>query len=112
MATKRGHLMVGALAAWVALIVLGAVLAWRQYDEAKTQAEHDLRSRAIVAGTIFDTYFAGRIGTLQAMAVAPSVRSADIPKMRAYFLRAQRAGGNAFTGGVGWLDRQGYARAS
>jgi len=103
---------VGALAAWLGVLALAVVLAWRQYDDAKSQAEHDLRNRAIVAGTVFETYFAGRIGTLQAMAAAPSVRSRDVSKMRAYFARAQPPGGDAFTGGIGWLDRQGYPRAS
>jgi serine phosphatase RsbU (regulator of sigma subunit)/anti-sigma regulatory factor (Ser/Thr protein kinase) len=112
LASTRERLVVGALAAWMALVVLATLLAWRQYDDAKRQAEHDQRNRAILAGTVFDTYFAGQIGTLQAMAAAPSVRSGEIAKMQAYFALVRPDAGRTFTAGIGWLDRQGYARAS
>jgi len=112
LAATRERLVVGALAVWMTLIVLAGLLAWRQYGDAKAQAEHDLRNRAIVAGTVFDTYFAGQIGTLQAMSAAPSVRSGAVDRMRAYFARVQRSSGGTFTAGIGWLDRQGYVRAS
>jgi anti-sigma regulatory factor (Ser/Thr protein kinase) len=112
LSSRRGHLAVGALLVWVTLVALAVVLAWRQYDDAKDQVAHDLRNRAVVAGTVFDTYFAGQTGVLQAIAAAPSVRAGDVEKMRPYFRRIQARGAGGFTAGVGWLDRAGYPRAS
>jgi serine phosphatase RsbU (regulator of sigma subunit)/anti-sigma regulatory factor (Ser/Thr protein kinase) len=112
LASARERLVFGALAVWMLLVAIAGVIAWRQYVDAKHGAEHDLRNRAILAETVFDTYFAGQIATLRAIAAAPSVRARDIEKMGGYFARVQPPGSSTFTGGLGWLDRDGYIRAS
>jgi len=46
----------------VVLLVLTALtFVWRQYDDRKGKAEEELRARAVLAATVFDTYFAGQL---------------------------------------------------
>ena len=61
---------------------------------------------AILAGTVFDTYFAGQIATLSAMAAAPAVVAADEPAMRPTSSASSHRR-KAFTGGIGWVDKTG-----
>jgi serine phosphatase RsbU (regulator of sigma subunit)/anti-sigma regulatory factor (Ser/Thr protein kinase) len=112
LAGMRGRLLGGSLVIVIALTGLALTLAWQQYTDGKQQALNELRSRAILAGSVFDTYFAGQIATLNAIAASPAVTSRDIPTMERYLARAQPAGGTTFTGGIGWLDLEGVSRAS
>ena len=77
-----------AVAAIVLLVVLGAVLAWRQYDDSKQKALNDMHARVVLAATVFDTYFAGQLGTLSAIADSPSVVRTDTDQMATYFAAA------------------------
>jgi anti-sigma regulatory factor (Ser/Thr protein kinase) len=99
----------------LALLVAAAVavaFSWRQYRDAKERAANDMRARAILAGVVFDTYFAGQLAVLNSMAQSPVVMNRDIAGMDKYFARVQPAGGKLFTGGVGWLDLSGVPRAT
>ena len=87
--TLRRRLVLLSLGALALLVALAATFAWRQYDAARGRALNEVRARVILAGSVFDTYFAGQISTLQAVAESPSVVSADEPAMRAYFERLQ-----------------------
>jgi len=101
----------------LATIVVAAALVswfvWRQYENARHDAERQLRSRAVLAATVFDTYFTGQLNALAAIASSPSVTSGDVPAMTRYFA-AFRAGrkGNPFPAGVGWIDLSGHQRAT
>jgi len=111
--TFRRRLAGSAIAATVVLVGLGSFFAWRQYDDAKDKALADMRARVVLASTVFDTYFAGQLATLTSIAGAPSVVSMDRPKMASYFERLQKQGAQPlFTGGIGWIDREGNARVS
>ena len=102
-----------ALTAIVMLVLLGSFLALRQYEDGKDKALNDLRARAVLASTVFDTYFAGQLSTLSSIADSPSVVRADTAEMATYF--AQLQGGakrELFTGGLGWIDRNGISRVS
>lgn len=111
--TFRRRFAASALAATVILVALASFFAWRQYDDAKNTALDDMRARVVLASTVFDTYFAGQIATLSSIAGAPAVVNLDRPKMAAYFRRVQKQGTQpTFTGGLGWIDREGTARVS
>ena len=69
------------MAAIVLLVGLGAVLAWRQYDDSKQKALNDMHARVVLAATVFDTYFAGQLGTLSSIADSPSVVRTDTDQM-------------------------------
>ena len=110
--TLRRRLVVLSLVALALLAALAITFAWRQYDAAQNRALNEVRARVILAATVFDTYFAGQISTLEGIAKSPSVVSADEPAMRAYFARLQSQGAPLFTGGIGWIDRRGISRVS
>ena len=110
--TLRRRLVLLSLVALALLVALAATFAWRQYDAARARALNEVRARVILAGSVFDTYFAGQISTLQAVAESPSVVSADEPAMRAYFERLQSQPKPLFSGGIGWIDRTGISRVS
>ena len=111
-ATTRRRLVVGALAAVLTLAGLAAWLAWSQYGDAKHVAVKEQRARAVVVASVFDTYFTGQISTLNAIAAAPLVVAGDQRGMAEYFRRVQPPDGGSFTGGLGWIDSHGVARAS
>ena len=111
----RRRLAASALAATVVLVVLGSFFAWRQYEDAKQKATDEMRARVVLAAAVFDTYFAGQIGTLTSIANSPAVVDMDTKRMAAYFARVQKHAPGAqpmFTGGLGWIDRNGNARVS
>ena len=109
----RRRFGVVAVAAIVLLVVLGAVLAWRQYDDSKQKALNDMHARVVLAATVFDTYFAGQLGTLSAIADSPSVVRTDTDQMATYFAALQSSSKQElFTGGLGWIDRSGTSRVS
>ena len=96
------------------LLLAGIALAvaWRQYDDSKRRALRDLRTRAVTVGAVIDTSFEGQIATLGAIAKAPPVVQGDVPSMNAYFSRLDPRRIGLFNGGVGWIDRRGFVRAS
>ena len=87
-------------------------LVWRQYEDAKRDATEELGSRAILAATVFDTYFAGQLASLSAIAAAPSVTSGDVESMTRYFASFRPGKGGPFNAGVGWIDLEGRQRAT
>lgn len=108
----RRRVAFGVLAAVLALVAVAVVLAWRQYDDARRNALRELRARAVLGATVFDTAITGQLNTLQAIALSPAVTSGDAAAMRAYFHRMRRAQGGVFTGGLGFIDLTGRTRAS
>jgi serine phosphatase RsbU (regulator of sigma subunit) len=101
-----------ALAGVLVLAAVAALLAWQQYQDARDSALRAVRARTVLAATVFDTYFAGQIAQLNAVADAPAVVAADQPAMTGYFKRVVKSNPQAFTGGLGWIDRQGVSRVS
>ena len=69
----RRRMIAGATVAVLLLAGISIALAWRQYEDARTRALQDLEARVVAVSAIVDTSFAGQIGTLNAMAKAPSV---------------------------------------
>ena len=110
--TSRRWLALLALCALLLFAVVGGALAWRQYRDEQRAALHEARTRAVIAAAVFDAYFAGQIGTLSSIAKAPPVLAGDEAGMLAYFKRVQPKNGKLFTGGLGWVDREGIARVS
>src|SRR4051794_12792345 len=108
----RRRLVLVALAAVMLVVAVSALLAWRQYEDQKTRSVAELHARVVLASTVFDTYFAGQLSILRSVAKAPAVVAGDEPAMRAYFKRLQSGKAKAFTGGIGWIDRQGVSRVS
>jgi hypothetical protein len=108
----RRPLYVAAAATLIVLIALALTSAWRRYDDAKEKAADDLRTRAVLAATVFDTYFAGQLQALSAIAASPAVTAADATAMRAYFAHFRPDSGTAFTAGIGWIDRAGRQQAA
>jgi len=110
--SSRRRLLAGAAVAVVLLAAIAVALAWRQYNDAKSQAIDDQRARVATAGAIVDTFFAGEFGTLDAIANAPSIVGGSVPVMTSYFRRADPPGSVLFTGGIAWIDRSGAIQAS
>ncbi len=108
----RGRVVVSALSGVLMVVAVAAFLAWQQYDDTRTTALNTMHVRANLAGTLLDTYFAGQIAALQAMAAGPAVMNLDEPAMLAYFKRVEPPNGPAFTGGIGWIDLTGASRVS
>ena len=108
----RGRLVFVAPVALALLVALALALAWRQYEDAKKEATADLRTRAVLAATVLDTYFAGQLQTLSAIASSPPVRAGDVDAMTRFFARFRPPSGTTFTAGVGWIDLQGRQRAT
>ena len=103
----RRHLAIGALLAVLVLVATAGTLAWGQYQDAQTAALGNERSRAVLAGSVIDTYFRGEIASLTSIASAPPVVSGDTAAMQRYFDRLQRPGDVAFSAGLGWVDVNG-----
>ena len=94
------------------VVGISTLLAWRQYDDEKQKALAELQSRAALASTVFNTYFAGQLALLSSVAAAPAVVDTDQPAMKAYFMRLENGKTKTFTGGIAWIDRQGFSRIS
>lgn len=109
---SRGWLATGAVLALAILTVLALGLVWRQYENAKRDATEELGARAVLAATVFDTYFNGQLATLSAIAVSPPVTSGDVESMTRYFARFRPGRGGTFDAGVGWIDLEGRQRAT
>jgi serine phosphatase RsbU (regulator of sigma subunit)/anti-sigma regulatory factor (Ser/Thr protein kinase) len=107
-----GPLVAGVLAALALLTGVALLLVWRQYESAKDEAAAALETRAILAATVFDTYFAGQLTALSAIASSPTVVSGDPEAMAAYFARFRPGRRSTFTAGVGWIDLNGRQRAT
>jgi serine phosphatase RsbU (regulator of sigma subunit)/anti-sigma regulatory factor (Ser/Thr protein kinase) len=104
--------MIGGVGVAVLLLAgVSVVLAWRQYDSAKSRALTDLRARVVAGGMVLDAYFAGDVSTLSTAAAAPDVVAGKTAPMTTYLARAFPKR-RVFTGGVGWVDRAGTLRAS
>ena len=97
----------GALVILTLVVGVSALLAWRQYDAEKKKDLVEMKARVVLASNVFDTYFAGRLGLLSSIAASPSVVSTDQVAMRTYFARLEGGKAKPFTGGLGWIDRQG-----
>ena len=108
----RPPLLLGSLLTLALVVTLGLVLVWRQYEDARSDAAKELESRAILAATVFDTYFAGQLQALTAIAASPTVVSRDVEAMNRYFAQFRPKSGATFTAGVGWIDRGGRQRAT
>ena len=103
----RRRLGAGALVVLTLVVGVSTLLAWRQYDAEKKKDLVEMKARVVLASTVFDTYFAGQLGLLSSIAASPSVVSADQVAMRTYFKRLESGKAKPFTGGLGWIDRQG-----
>jgi anti-sigma regulatory factor (Ser/Thr protein kinase) len=108
----RGRLIAGALIALTLMVALALAFVWRQYEAAKRDAVAELRARAILAATVFDTYFSGQLGALSAVAASPAVMDGDTRAMTVYFAGFRPGGNRSFTAGVGWIDLDGQQRAT
>jgi serine phosphatase RsbU (regulator of sigma subunit)/anti-sigma regulatory factor (Ser/Thr protein kinase) len=109
---QRRRLLIGGLAVTLALVAVAAVFSWRQYDDGKRHALNELDARAVLASTVFDTYFSGELAALRSIAAAPPVVEQRAAAMTAYFRRVHRTDKALFTGGLGWVDRSGELMAS
>jgi hypothetical protein len=110
-ATFRRRMVAGTAVAVLALAGISAYFAWRQYDQATGSALKDLQARAVSVGGIVDVLFGGDIELLETAASSTVVRSGDLPGMDGYFKRVQTSSGEAFSGGLAWVDRQGEVEA-
>ncbi len=109
---NRRLLAIGLLLAVLMLASVAGGLAWNQYQAAQRTALEIQRARAVVAGSVIDTYFRGEVAAMNAIATAPSVVTRDAPAMKQYFNRLQRGDSSAFGAGLGWVDRSGTVRVS
>ena len=109
---QRRRLLTAGVATTVALAALAGFFAWRQYGDGKQHALNELDARVVLASTVFDTYFSGELSTLRSIAASPPVVSGSASAMRSYFRRLRPAEEAAFTGGIGWIDRNGRVVAS
>jgi serine phosphatase RsbU (regulator of sigma subunit)/anti-sigma regulatory factor (Ser/Thr protein kinase) len=108
----RRRLGAGAIVVVTLVVGISTLLAWRQYDDEKKKSLVELQARVVLASNVFDTYFAGQLSLLSSVAAAPSVVESDRPAMRVYFARLEAGRAKTFTGGIGWIDRQGISRLS
>ena len=108
----RRRLGIGALVILTVVVGVSAMLAWRQYDAEKKQALVELKARVVLASSVFDTYFDGQLGLLNSIAASPPVVATDQMAMRIYFTRLESSSAKPFTGGLGWIDREGVSRVS
>ena len=109
----RRHLAMGALLAVLLLVAVAGTLAWGQYQDAQRTALGNARARAVLAGSVIDSYFGGELATLRSIAGSPPVVESDTASMRRYFTRLQPAqGGGLFGAGLAWIDRDGVARVA
>ena len=72
------------------------------------------RARAVLAGSVIDTYFRGELATLRSIASSPPVvQRSTQPAMQRYFERLQPARATSpFSAGLGWIDVNGFAVVS
>jgi anti-sigma regulatory factor (Ser/Thr protein kinase)/GAF domain-containing protein len=110
--SSRRRLIAAALVAVLLLAAVAIAVAWRQYDDSKRRAIRDLRARVGTVGAAIDTSFSGQIATLGAIAKAPPVVRGDVPAMNAYFNQLDPRRIGLFNGGIGWIDRRGFVRAT
>jgi serine phosphatase RsbU (regulator of sigma subunit)/anti-sigma regulatory factor (Ser/Thr protein kinase) len=108
----RHRLWAVACAAIVVLAGVAVALAWRQYQDAQDRALNDAHGRVVLAASLLDSYFGGRVATLNAVAAAPALVSLHRPAMEAYFRRVAFTGASPFNGGIGWTDLSGNTRVS
>jgi serine phosphatase RsbU (regulator of sigma subunit)/anti-sigma regulatory factor (Ser/Thr protein kinase) len=108
----RRRVLLGTLLAGILFVWVAGALAWRQYDDARTSAVNDARTRVILAAGIVDQYFGGELATLTAIAQAPPVRARDVAAMDAYFKRVNPPGPMPFAAGMAWIDAGGLVRVS
>ena len=108
----RKRVGAGALVVLTLVVGVSTVLAWRQYDHEKSKALVELQARVTLASTVFDTYFAGQLALLNSIAASPPVVQMDEPSMRIYFARLEDGKAKTFTGGIGWINREGVSRVS
>jgi anti-sigma regulatory factor (Ser/Thr protein kinase) len=111
-AVSRRWLVSGTVLAVLLLVAISVVLAWQQYDDAKSRAEDDLRARVVAVAAIVDSSFAGQVRTLDAIANSRVVLERQPAQMTAMFRRFNRPGAAPFTAGIGWIDRTGRACAT
>ncbi|HEY3614661.1 MAG TPA: SpoIIE family protein phosphatase [Gaiellales bacterium] len=104
----RRRLLLGALVAGILFVCVAGALAWRQYDDARTNEVNNARTRVLLTAGIFDEYFSGQVTTLESIAQSPSVRALDQGAMTEYLRRVAAP----FAGGLGWADTRGVLRVS
>jgi serine phosphatase RsbU (regulator of sigma subunit)/anti-sigma regulatory factor (Ser/Thr protein kinase) len=102
----RRHLAVGALLGVLALVLVAGGLAWSEFQDAERTALANERARAVLAGSVVDTYFRGELATLRSIASSPSVVNLDLPAMQQYAERLQRVEPSSGTG-MAWIDAKG-----
>src|SRR5262249_20109886 len=107
----RRKLAAGLAFGVVVVAVVATVVALKLYDDAQARAVDDLRARTGAIGAVLDQAFAGDVKTLQAVSAAPAVVNGKDKQVDAYLARVF-AKGSSFTGGVGWIGRDGHVRAS
>jgi serine phosphatase RsbU (regulator of sigma subunit)/anti-sigma regulatory factor (Ser/Thr protein kinase) len=96
----------------VGLAALSAVLAWSQYQDARTHAIREQRTRAVLGASLLNSYITGEVTTLQGIAASPDVTSGDEAAMAPHFARFAPPNFQSFTGGIGWIDLHGIRRVS
>jgi anti-sigma regulatory factor (Ser/Thr protein kinase) len=107
----RRRLAVGLALGVVLVAAVATVVAWKLYDDAKARALTDLRARTFAVGAVLDQSFAGDVKALQVVAAAPAVVNGHDRAVSVFLARAFPKT-SAFTGGVGWVGRDGRLRAS
>jgi PAS domain S-box-containing protein len=91
------------------LVVIGLLLAWRDYTGRRTAVLDDARLRARAAAADADRFLRDRIEALTLIATSPSVEVGDRSGMQAYFqLLADKPG----YARLSWYDLTGIRRAS
>jgi serine phosphatase RsbU (regulator of sigma subunit)/anti-sigma regulatory factor (Ser/Thr protein kinase) len=109
----RRHLAMGALLTVLLLVAAAASLARGQYHDAQRTALANARASAVLAGSVIDARFSGKLATLHSIANSPSVVQQRTARMRAYFERLEpKARPGLFSAGLVWVDRTGLARVS
>jgi anti-sigma regulatory factor (Ser/Thr protein kinase)/GAF domain-containing protein len=107
----RRKLALGLALGVVVVAVVASVVAWKLYVDAKARALTDLHARAVAAAAVLDQSFAGDVKTLEAVAAAPAIVDGHDRQVSLYLARAFPRP-SAFTGGIGWIGRDGRLRAS
>ena len=107
----RRKLAVGVALGIVVVAAVASVVAWKLYVDAKARELTDLRARTVAVGALLDQSFSGDVKTLQAVSVAPALVTGDDRAVHRYLARAFPKT-SAFTGGVGWIGRDGRVHAS
>jgi serine phosphatase RsbU (regulator of sigma subunit)/anti-sigma regulatory factor (Ser/Thr protein kinase) len=108
----RRQVAIGVLLAVLLLVAVAGGVAWNQYKAAQRTALANERGRAVLAGSVIDAYFNGKLAALRSIAGSPSVVTRDTSAMDRYFRRLQRGDGRTFSSGLGWVDAKGIARVS